>query len=742
MTDSQRLVFVLLVLSFPRFTQGQEPSHNYWQPMVDEVYLQEVGRQVETASPVLAVCYHEGTLYASCGGRLSRLEGDSLVESVFPGGPVDRLYDVQGSVWAISQDGLFRLESGAWKRLSEARAFDLCLHLGKAVVATGDGLMTVDGDRLSPMAEGKSVPGFQNIESYSETLYCLSQGGLAVFDGKEFDWENVVDWGVLPSNEARDLLAQGSRLYIAADRGLGVLRGMSLTVLTGKDGLCYEDTTCLEEGFDGDLWIGTTRGAIRHIDGEFQYFGAERWIPGERVYDIACDENTVVIATDKGLGIIEYEPYTLQKKGAFYERHLEEWGQKRLGFVHQLEWNDALGEWIREVSDNDLGWSTHYLTAMCFKYAVTGDPTARAAAVDFFNSMKWSEEITPIDGFPARSIWAKGEKGHQAEGGSGGYAAEWHDTPDGVWEWKADTSSDEIDAHFYAASIFHDLAAQGDEKRRAEEHIGRIASHIVDNGWCLRDLDGKPTRWGRWEPEYLQTPIGYYARGLNGLEVLNFMKTAYALTGDSKFEAAYRKLQDMGYHKEIIRQKLTFPPPFVFHSDDRLAFYSYYPLLRYETDPYLRSVYRRSLERSWEIERIEHNPWFNFIYGALTGSDCEMGQAVRHLREWPLDLVDHRHVNSHRHDLQTPSGYVPYSGGIRAFSPREIGPHRWSSTSLSPDGGGGRIVVDPSGWLDAYWMGRNYGSIEAPKIADPELLSVPQRGFQLGAEPYKGPARP
>ena len=31
--------------------------------------------------------------------------------------------------------------------------------------------------------------------------------------------------------------------------------------------------------------------------------------------------------------------HTLQKKAAFYERHLEEWGQKRLGLVHKLEWD-------------------------------------------------------------------------------------------------------------------------------------------------------------------------------------------------------------------------------------------------------------------------------------------------------------------------------------------------------------------------------------------------------------------
>ena len=36
------------------------------------------------------------------------------------------------------------------------------------------------------------------------------------------------------------------------------------------------------------------------------------------------------------------------------------------------------------------------------------DPEVRREAVDVFRSVKWSEEITPIEGYPARSIHAIG----------------------------------------------------------------------------------------------------------------------------------------------------------------------------------------------------------------------------------------------------------------------------------------------------------------------------------------------
>jgi hypothetical protein len=722
---------------------ASEVPKRLWQPVPDKVFLQEVGRKIVSDAPVTAVAVYGGMVYAGFGDGVRMLDKDGFVPCDGPAGAVRRMAVLDDALWVITANGLHRLRDGVWTAIAEGDVRGLCLHVGQVCVALPRTIARVEGDALAPIENAAKAPReIVGIASYGETLYVLCNGLLALFDGHGFEDEDVMDWGELPSKTTRAIHAQGSRLYVATDRGLGLLRGMAMTHIRGAEGLCYEDTTCLADGFENDLWIGTTQGAIRHVDGEFQYFAADRWLPNNAVNAIACGPRTAYIATDGGLGIIDYEPYTLLKKAAYYERHLEEWGQKRLGFVHKLEWDAASGEWMREISDNDAGWSTHYLAAQCFKYAATGDRKAREEAVNYFNSLKWSEEISSIDGFPARAIWAKGERGHQAEGGSGGYKAEWPDTPDGKWQWKADTSSDETDGHFYATSIFHDLVAKGDEKERAREHLDRIATHIMDNGWVLRDLDGKPTRWGRWDPEYFHSYSGMYARGLNGLEILTYMRTAHAITGRPKYDEAVRTLIGMDYLDPVLRQKLVFPAGFLFHSDDRLAFYCYYSLLQYETDPVLRSLYMRSLERSWEVERIEHNPWFNFIYGAVTGNDCEAEQAVRHLREWPLDCICHPYRNSHRHDLHTPPGYVSYVKNKKPISPREHGPLRWNTSGLRLDGGNPREVVDPSGFLDAYWMGRYYGFIEAPETDDPELTTVKKRGLQLGAKPYAGPPRP
>jgi hypothetical protein len=520
-----------------------------------------------------------------------------------------------------------------------------------------------------------------------------------------------------------------------------VLRGMALTALRGSDGLPYEDTTCLSQGFDGDLWIGTTRGAIRKLNEQYHYFGANNWLPNERVNDIAAGDNLVCIGTDGGLALIRYEPYTLAKKAAFFERELTQWGFKRLGFIHKLYWAGDNEGWLREISDNDGGHTAHYLAAMTFKYAATGDEQARQEAVEAFRAMVWLGDITKKPGFIARAIWSvRGDKGEKSNRGSGGLPAKWYPTDDGLWLWKGDTSSDEVNAHFFAISLFHDLAAKGAEKNRARQHLANIASHIIENGWVLRDVDGKPTRWGRWDPEYLQRPYGFESRGLNGMEAQTYMHTAYALTGDAKFQQGLSQLLRWRYQTYTVRQRITFPPDQIAPWDDELAFFCYHTLLRYAQDPELRSIYLRSLERSWEILRLHQIPFYNFTYGAFTGNDCEAPEAANHLREWSLDLVNYSYANSHRGDLGPQRGYIAYGAHARAISPRETDAKwgdRWPFDYDSSDNG--RSVTPPIGWLEDYWMGRYYGFIKPPASTETPSTRLVEHRTAL---PYTGPTRP
>jgi hypothetical protein len=764
----KQLLFICLAfLSGSAFVGGQDVSNvnqHLWKPQKDDVYLQESAEKVKTEHPVQSVAMFENRCYALINQRICLLDGNKLNQlSNSPSG-VNRILNEGNLLWAMADDGIYLLSGNNWKKIDSQKFVDLCVHLGAVYGATNEEIFRFDKDKfvsIKPeggyyssditmvMEDGSQIHDepvrlgpINRIKSYSGTLYLLRPGEVVLFDGKAVNGD-FIDWGSLPSKHTTDMLSVGSRLFIGTDRGLGVLRGAAMTSLRGSDGLPVEQTTCLKKGFDDDLWIGTTRGAVRMTSNNWQYFGADHWLPGNTVSDIAVGDNVVYIATDAGLGIIHYEPFTLLKKAAYYERHLDEWGHKRLGFIHSLYMKN--GEWVREVSDNDGGHTAPYLVAMCYKYAVTKDKTARSEAVEAFKAMLWLNRVTPVEGFIARSIWSTtADKDERSRQGSGGLPARWYPTKDGKWFWKGDTSSDEITAHFYAMSIFYDLVAEGKEKDLAREHLRRMASYIIDCGWTMHDLDGKPTRWARWNPEYLLRPYGYSDRGINGLESLAYMEAAIAATGETKFKKGYQQLINWGYPANTLRQKNVFPPADIAPWDDDLAFQSYFTLLRYASDPSLRSIYLRSLERTWEVKRGEHLPWFNFSYGVLTGNDCDLEKTVSAMREWVLDCVNYSYSNSHRDDLFIEHGYSSYEGGVKVLSPRETSVDHDNRRVTELDGNrAGQSVTAPADFVRDYWMGRYYGLIEAPATTDPGLISVKKRpGQKFGAEPYNGPARP
>lgn len=716
------------------------PDNPRWKPVVDEIYLQELGSRIETARPLLAVAVLDNKPYVGDGRGVHQVEDGRLVHAGGPTSEIRRLRVLDGEVWAIGAQGAWRYADGAWSRIALDGVTDACLHLGKVVIAAGRRLYYLEDDDPVALDQRGAPTPILGIASYSETIYVRHADRVGFLHDGRYEYRNVADWGRLPRDSTtRDMISFGPRLLVPTNRGLAELRGMTWRTITGQDGLCYEDALCVAEGFSSDYWVGTTRGAIRALNGEFHYYGYERWLPHEKVNAIACGDRVAYIATDGGLGIIAYQPYTLQKKSAWYKRWINESGMKRLGFISTLIRNKD-GTYTRYLGDNDGGWACHYLNALCFEYAVTGDPDVRAEAVDVFKTIKWTEEVTPMLGFPARAIYAVGEPAIKTAGGSAGRAAEWNLTNDGLWEWKGDTSSDEVAAQYFTTVVFYELVAQGKEKAAAREHVQRITDHIIDNGWVLRDHDGMPTVWARWDPEFIFSPQHTDELGLNSGQALSIVAIAKHIVGGEKYNAAQQQLLEWGYPRNLMRTKITFPR--YTHFDDRLAFLAYFPLLNYEKDPALRAVYMRSLQRCWECKRFESQTWFNYVYGALTGNECHNESAVQHLRDYPLDCTNYRFTNSHRRDLQAPEGYTNYVTDTKAMGPREQGIRRWDRDPLELDGGGGHGILDPSSFLDAYWMGRYYGFIEAPPTTDRRLLAEEERIVKNGASPYNHTPRP
>jgi hypothetical protein len=441
--------------------------------------------------------------------------------------------------------------------------------------------------------------------------------------------------------------------------------------------------------------------------GRWRYYAGRRWLPADRVTAVSADDDGVRVVTEGGPVRLAWRPMTLAQKAAAFEA-LTAARHNRRGYV-TVCFRDAAapGGWRHEASDNDGLWTALYVAAEVFRYAVTGDEAAREQASRSMAALLDLEALTPIPGFPARALVHRDEIDHVVLS-----RGEWHETEDGLWRWKGDTSSDELDGHFFAFAVYHDLIADAVERARVAAAAGRIADHLIDHGFLLVDRDGEPTRWGVYAPSYLETPRWAGDRGLNSLSILSHLKVAEALTGEARYREAGRALiEEHGYALNTIDQKITVPGH-VNHSDDELAFLAYYPLLHYEQDPGLRAIYLASLRKSWEIERPERSPFFNVIYGALTGEPCDAEAAAETLREVPLDLVHWDVKNSHRPDVPRHPDRGRF-GEEQSRLPLPFGERpimKWNGNPYRLDGGdGGRTEEDGAFFLLPYWMGRHFG---------------------------------
>ena len=204
-------------------------------PIRDEIFLQEVSRQISTKTPLLSVGISDGTIFTGSGDGLFQLAGGDLKSVEGVSGPIRKIVRLDQTLWAVSNDALYSRTDGSWTRISRAGVADITSFRSNTLAATATELFKLEGAELVPIAK-KTPFSLEHIATFNESLYFQGGKRLSFFDGATFGGIDLYgsatdlswDWGALPSPLIRDILADGASLYLATDRGLGVLRGMTL----------------------------------------------------------------------------------------------------------------------------------------------------------------------------------------------------------------------------------------------------------------------------------------------------------------------------------------------------------------------------------------------------------------------------------------------------------------------------------------------------------------------------------
>jgi hypothetical protein len=719
----------------------------------------------------------DGVVYAGTAKGLARLriDGWAAVEGL-PAEPVLCLTAGRGALYAATGSTLFRIDGAEVKTVATGLPHaPTTLAVGPEVIllGTGHGLFEVVGGRAKADRELNALLGdgtaiAQVAVRPDGSIAVAAQAGLYMEDAD--GWERVLpaagnaSWAVL---DARGVACDtNGRLWFASPQGVGRL-GEAWSLMTGHDGLPYNDFTMAAAGEDGVMWFGTNLGAIRYDGTHWAYREGRRWLPGNVVRGIAVtEEGHAWFATDNGVGCIERRMMTLAEKAQFYEDEIDKYHRRTPYEYVQwvfLEKPGDKSEWRQRDSDNDGQWTGEYGAAECFRYAATKDPEAKKRATKAFEALRFLSQVTqggshPVPkGYPARTIWPTGGPRNPNEEKSYSIQADeeeradgdglwkilhprWPTSEDGKWYWKCDTSSDELDGHYFLYGCYYDLVAETEEeKERVRQVVRDMTDHLAEHDYRLVDHDGTPTRWANYSPGSLNHDPDWWAeRGLKSLSILSYLRTAEHITGDPKYGAlADGLVRDHAFAMNVMCPKNQRGPGSFVQFDDEMAFMGYYGLLKHEKDPKLRGMYALSCHNYWELEACESDAFYNFVFAVsckdvtittpwgvqnLAPDQQCIEDAVDTLKRYPLDLVSWKLTNSHRLDV-LPLPDLVREGGAAGKGYRVNGKvlpiderfiTYWSDDPWQLDSGNdGRQLATGMPYLLAYYMGLYHGFIVA-----------------------------
>ena len=410
--------------------------------------------------------------------------------------------------------------------------------------------------------------------------------------------------------------------------------------------------------------------------------------------------NDHILEIGGGIGILTYALQKTQAKITVIEQ------DRKLGNFLKDTYEDV------EIITGDalkVEWPANIRIISNLPYSISSPLLVKILHHSSIDAMIMLQNASGIPGLVARSVVSIKERDQKNQ--------QWRATPDGNLLWKSDTSSDEIDGHFFAFYDYWEQIAKHDPEEAAliKDQVSTMMNYIVDNNYQLIDWDGERTKWGFWNPELLNdNPDHYIENGLNSAQILSFLKVSWYITGNEKFKKHYDYLiTEHGYLGNVLLEKKVFPDANN-HSDNQLGFVALYPLLQLEYDPKARNTLQRAVRRHYRTLSRDGSAFFYFAAATIDPDYVDIKSAVENLRQIPTDRRQWLMVNSKRKDIV----WSPYKSRFNRPQLLNILPAdernwgKWNGNPYYPDGGGdGRYEDDGASWLLGYWMGRYHGFI-------------------------------
>jgi hypothetical protein len=394
------------------------------------------------------------------------------------------------------------------------------------------------------------------------------------------------------------------------------------------------------------------------------------------------------------------------------------------GQCHLINAGDT-ANWQPEDDDNDGEYTGNYLAMESFRYAVTKSEDAREKAKKAFHFLKQLKDITNGDGYFARTI-VPVEWGDKVHDGNRSYTEQekaeelvndprfklveirWHKSADGKWLWKGDASSDEWCGHMMGYFFYYQFAATDEEKVLVRKHIASLVDHLIAHNFNMMDVDGTHTHWSVWSPDLLNhDPEWAQDRSENSMELLTFLKLAYFVTNDEKYQQQYLHFINEEHYLNNMSELVDQNPAWFIYYDVIMQAYLYPILLECEKDPKLKAFYQKHMDNWMEHRKNDKNPLINFLYCYARNKKLELQSSIDFLIDAPLDLVDWNIDHTKREDVKLVHAPVLDDLQVDQLPPASIrATVRWDRNPWDAVSGAPNTEREPVFWLYPYWMGR------------------------------------
>ncbi|SMG08499.1 ligand-binding sensor domain-containing protein [Arenibacter troitsensis] len=568
--------------------------------------------------------------------------------------------------------------------------------------------------RTKKMANLK-LPDGVLVEAYvhDQKFYYLTTDAIYVLEN--MDWKLLHKGGNLTA-----LAFRNNTIFVGSTDGFYAVDSFKgQTVLDRNNKLPVPNISeMLQVG--NQLWFGSENGAFLQEPDRFRYFAGRRWLDHNKVVDITSDSRgDLYFLTPTGLNKVKYITQTLAEKTKRIEDDIRKY-HMRFGWVNEFRYGSPgdLKTAHSMDNDNDGLWTSLYLGSQAFKYAVTGEELAKRYVWESFECYERLLTVNPLKGFPARTFERRGIIVDDDA---------WRPSQEKDWDWKGTTSTDEYIAYLFVVSVMDKFIVKtAAEKQRITNFIDAIMTHIIENDYYFVDVDGKPTRWGRWNPEYVNWYPDYVSdRKLNSAHLIAGLQLAYHLTGKKIYKTeAFRLMEDHGYLENIMIPMKTMRRTLEYvhmgdvmgdswnHSDDEMSFLTYWVLHKFPFNDELKQKYEAVARDHWELERPEKDGLWELCTYGVSG-DIDMDSTLFFLREFNVDLDRYSTKNSHRKDLEFLPQNFRGQTTTNVLYPGEREMHRHNTNPFVLDQGGSqmsRLAGDE--YLLPYWMARYYKLIE------------------------------